>query len=255
MANHAKIDLAKYRTDELASKVAEILSVPASIRTVMKTTLFAILLLIVANSLLYAAGNRALFPWLVSSLYALVIATVLGFILGLIRVARLLALRSEGLLQLTLKTSNEVAIDYQSVRSGERQMPAATEIVEHVYDGVVLPAMESAVTNSFGFVGTPLLWVYRRTIGGFIRFVIKRMKTDSLTDEDRRTVELEADKLFRDVADNASNIESVLGNALSFTQHASRMLRRVFLWPVQLVFGLVACAAVVPLVLCWYWTH
>lgn len=85
MTNETKLDLSRYKTDELASKIAEILSVPEAIRTVSKTTSFATIGLLIVNVLLYVFVNNALTPWLLSSVYALLAAVPLGFILGLVR--------------------------------------------------------------------------------------------------------------------------------------------------------------------------
>lgn len=255
MSDDTKIDLSRYKTSELASTVAEILAVPEAIRIVARTTFCAILLLLIANTLLYAFGNHALFPWLLSTIYALIVAIALGFALGLIRVARLLVSRSERVLQLTLETSQEVSLDYQALRKGGKRMPASTEIVEHVYDGVILPAMEASVAKSFGIVGTPLLWIYRQTIGGCVRFLISRMKTASLTRDEQKEIEREADALMCAVGENHYHIESAIQKAQGYTQYAANMLRRMLLYPLQFMFVIVAFVAVIPLGLCWYWTQ
>ena len=255
MSDDAKIDLSRYKTGELAATIAEILAVPASIRIVAWTTCCAVLLLLVANSLLYAVGNPALIPWLLSSIYALVVAIVLGFALGLIRVARLLVFRSERVLELTLEISREVSVDYQALRSGGKQVPSSTEIVAHVYDGVILPAMEASVSKSFGIVGTPLLWMYRRTIGGGIRFLITRMKTASLTPEQQNELERQAEGVMSAVGEHHSETESKIQNAQGYTSYAANMLRKMLLYPLQLLFLVVALIAVTPLCLCWYWTR
>lgn len=255
MADGTPIDLSRYKTKELASAVAEILAVPESIRIVLGTTFYAILLLSIANSSVYAIGNAGLVPWLLSTIYALVIALALGFLLGLMRVAGLMVSRSERVLQLTLETSQQVSSDYRAVLSGGSRMPTSTEIVEHVYDGVVLPAMEASVAKSFGIVGTPLLWIYRRTIGGCVRFLITRMKAASLTADELNDIEREAVGLMSDIAESQLQIETSLQKAQSYTAYAGSMLRRMLLYPIQLIFLLVALVAVVPLGLCWYWTR
>ena len=117
MSDDLKIDLSRYRTNELAANVAEILSVPESIRTVFRTAFFAIACLILVNSLIQAFGNGGWLIGMISSVYALVIAIVLGGVLGLLRVASMLVSRSETLMQLTLQTSQEIATGCPSGRS------------------------------------------------------------------------------------------------------------------------------------------
>lgn len=253
MTNETKLDLSRYRTDELASKIAEILSVPEAIRTVSKTTSFATIGLLIVNILLYVFVNNALTPWLLSSVYALLAAVPLGFILGLVRVAGRLIDRIEDLLKLTLQTSLAVSHDYQSIQSGEKELPSAADIVAHVYNGIILPIIESTVTNSLGFVGTPLLWVYRYTIGKGIRFLIVRMKTSLLSDDEQAGVEKKTGEVFQAVGGSITKIENTINAALGYTQYVIQMLRRLFLRPCQFLFADVVVVALIPLALCWYW--
>lgn len=161
--------------------------------------------------------------------------------------------RIEDLLKLTLQTSLAVSHDYQSIQSGEKEMPSAADIVAHVYDGVILPTIESTVSNSLGFVGTPLLWIYRYTIGKGVRFLIIRMKTGSLTDDEQAGVEKKTGEMFQAVGGSITKIESTINAALGYTQYAIQMLRRVFLRPCQFLFAVVVVIALIPLALCWYW--
>jgi hypothetical protein len=254
MSDDAKIDLSRYQTREIASRVAEILSVPGSVRTVVGTTLAVIILLGITNTILYMVSSQAIFPGLVSSIYALVIATILGFGLGLLRVTMLLIQRSESLMQLTLETSREVAKDVQEINRGGKNMPDAAQIVEHVYDGVIVPAMEASVAQSFGFVGTPLLWIYRRTIGGGIRYLITRIKTSTLSDDEATEIEHDTQRAMRDITSQQNNIEWVVKNSMSYTKYASGLLKKFLLRPAQLIFAIIAIAAVIPLILCWCFT-
>ena len=255
MSDDTTLDLSRYKTSELASTVAEILAVPASVRTVLKTTCLAILLLLVANSLIYAVGNPDLTPWLLSTIYALVLGVVLGFALGLIRVADLILSRSERVLQLTLEISQEVATDYEAIRIGGKRLPTSTQVVEHVYDRVVLPAMEATIANSFGPVGRPLLSIYRRTIGGCVRFLITRMKTASLPPDAKDRVLQESTRLMGVVGENQSHIRAAIQEAQGYTEYAANMVRKMLLYPIQLAFLFIALLAIIPLGLCWYWTR
>lgn len=255
MSVDASIDLSRYQTKELASTVAEILSVPESISMVLWTIFLALLVLVSANSMLYATGTATLLPWFLSTIYALVVASALGFVLGLIRVAGLMISRSERVLQLALETSQQVSSDYRAVRSGESRMPSSTEIVEHVYGDVVLPAMEAAVSKSLGIFGRPLLWIYRRTIGGCIRVLIARMNAATLTANEKSEVERDAARLMSGLADNQPNVEAAIQKAHGFTTYVCSMLRKMLLYPMQIVFSLVALIAVLPLGICWYLTR
>ena len=252
MSAESAIDLSRYKTDELVSNVAEILSVPEAILTVVRTTGIAVVCLLAVNSAVNVLGESSWFPWLVSSLYSLAIALLLGFGLGLIRVAAGLLSRVEALLQLTLEISLAAAEDVRAVSGGEKRMPNASEIVEHVYDEVILPAVETVVAKTFGIIGKPLLWVYRRTICEGVRFLIKRMKTESLSEEGRNEIEQESAALIRDLGEDASGIERAIDGAMGYTRAATGALRKILLLPMRTVFTVVATIAVIPLLACWY---
>ena len=214
MPEDFNIDLTQYKTKEVASKIAEIVSVPENIRAVLWTALYSTIFLVVLNSLICAVGNKATVVWMLSTIYALAIAVFLGFVLGLIRVVRQLVARSEKLLQLLLNLSHDVEKDFHAVNRGEKRMPTAIEIVEHVYNEVFLPVVETTVAKSFGIVRAPLLWTYHRTIGGCVRFLITRMKTTSLTRDEKSQIEREASNF----AENISSIESAIEKALGCTK-------------------------------------
>lgn len=252
MSSESPIELSRYKTDELVSKIAEILSVPEAILTVVRTTIIALLCLLAVNSVVNGLGDSTWLPWLLSSVYATAIALVLGFGLGLIRVASSLLSRVEALLHLTLETSRAVSEDFRAVSGGEKRMPNATEIVEHVYDEVIMPAVETVVSQTFGIIGKPLLWVYRRTICEGVRFLIKRMKTESVSEEERADIEQETESLIRDVGENASSIERAIDSAMGYTSTVTESLRKILLKPMCVVFTLVVVVALIPLVVCWY---
>lgn len=252
MSDEARIELSRYKTDELVSRIVEILSIPEAILMVLRTTVFAVVCLIAANSLIYTLGDHSRLLWLFSSVYAIAIALVLGFGLGLIRVASSFLSRVEGLLQLTLKISRAVSEDSRAVSGGEKRMPSASEIVEHVYEEVIMPTVESVVSKTFGFVGKPLLWLYRRTIGGGVRLLITRIKTESLTDSERTDIEQDADGLIHDVGENSSSIERAIDGAMGYTSAATGALRKILLKPMRIVFSLVCVVAIIPLVVFWY---
>ena len=252
MPENPSIDLSRYRTQELTERIVSILSVPESLRTVASTTRLALVAAVVANALLFAAGGGAMLPWLLTTVYAILGAVVLGATLGLLRVATSLLTRSQDALGLMLDTSRDIASDYRQVQTGEKRMPPAPDIVEHVYDTVVLPTIETTVSKSLGIVGPPLLWTYRCTLGGCVRYLIKRMKIESLSREDQDKVVSKAEGVFGELEGNAAGIEAALASADGYVSYATSMLRKFILLPLQVLFVAVATVAVIPILVVWY---
>ncbi|MEZ6044686.1 MAG: hypothetical protein R3C11_03700 [Planctomycetaceae bacterium] len=249
MAKTAKLDLSRYRTDQIASRVAEILSVPRAIRTLFNTWGFVVLVLLITNFVLNGLGGHNWYIWIISFVYVLFITVPLGLCLGLIRVATDLLDRTELLLRLILETSVQVAHDYQKIREEGVRIPSAGEIVAHVYEHVVLPAAESAVSKSFGFLGRPLLWIYRYTIGKGVRYLIARIQSESVTEAEEIEIEQLATDAIEAIGENNSRIESILNGAMSYTQSVAGVLRRIALRPLIILFVIVSTLALLPLLI------
>ena len=83
-------------------------------------------------------------------------------------------------------------------------------------------------------------------------FLIKRMKTESVSEEERADIEQETESLIRDVGENASGIERAIDSAMGYTSAVTESLRKILLKPMRFVFTLVVVVALIPLVVCWY---
>ena len=253
MSNFARIELSRYQTGPLAAAIAEIMSVPAAIRLVVWTTIVTITCVEVGSWLWAFYSGGSTLSLILSTLYILIIAAVLGFALGLLRVMIAFLKNLERLLTLILEVSSAMAADFRDFRQGDKEMPTAGEIVEHVYCGVVVPAMETAVSKSLGFLGTPLLWIYRRTLGSGVRYLIGRMQAESVTTDDAQIVEGVAIGALDAVSNNVDVIQSRLTMALGYTTNTVSFVRKFFLFPLQFAFVVAVLIAIMPLCGIWYW--
>ena len=249
-----RVDLSKYQTDELVDNVSNLLSIPQSLRTVLFTILFSVGSLVIADWILFSFGENSIMGWLVSTVYLLVVGTLLGVFLGVIRVASRLIRSLEQVLVITLETSRSVANDFEEVRQGDKALPTSIEVVEAVYEGVIEQVVQKVLEKSFGLVGMPLIWIYRRTLGGGVRFLIKRMKdNDEIVPLNSDATEQDAisQSDFEQAFRSKSSLTNGLERATGYTQFATQMVRRFLLLPLQVVFLLVAVVFLLPVVLFW----
>ena len=250
----AKLEFARYQTDALAARVAEILSVPSAVRLVFMTMCIVELMLLAVVAILYFVSNGSLLPWILCLIYVLALAAILGFALGLIRVARRFLDGSLDLCELLIEVSEQVAKDYQAMQAGDVEVPTAAEIVEQVYSGVLMPIIENSVAETMGVVGRPLLWVYGKTFGGVMRRMLAAMAARSLDEEASKDVEKQTEDLIRDVA-KTEELGDTLRWAHSNISFATTAIQKYFLFPVQIVFWVVLVVSLVPVGCCWYWTR
>ena len=253
MSNECSIDLSKYQTDQVSETVAGILSVQQSVSTVFVTVLKTVSALLVACTLLWLVGEPNLIEFLLISIYALLAASCIGLILGLVRVAWKLVGNGEKLMDLIVETSRLAVQDVIDVRQGEKQMPDAGEIVRYVYDDVFVPMIEKAVAGTAGILALPLLWTYRVTIGFGIRKLISRLKAESLTSSEANRIEDEVESGISKLADSAPGIDAALSGARGLASYTAGTIRTFILLPIQLLFLVVVCTASIPIIVYWLW--
>jgi hypothetical protein len=254
MSKPLTIDLEPYKTEELARVLAELLSIPAAFRLLLFTFTGVLVVALICNGVIVTWVQGSTLWLFLSSLYVLVVAAVLGFMAGMLRVASLILSRSEGLLKLILETSRRIALDYEKVKEGEKQIPSARELTHHVYQQIVVPAIGTAVTKSLGIFGLPLAWVYRKTIGRIVgRFSeVAFASRESASTNEPNAMETKAKRAMEIVANHAETTEARLTKVISLTGTTTRVLQRFLLRPLQFVFAMIALLALVPLGLVWY---
>jgi len=248
------IDISKYQTEELQEEIIDLLSVPQAVMLLIRTAALVFLALQGINALLNYFSENSLTTTLFTSFYMLIASLVIGLALGLLLIAKRILKHSDRMLNLMLGSSQKIARDYEQVRSGEKTMPTASGIVEQVYSRIIMPAVETAVAATLGIFGTPLLWIYRRTLGGAVRYLIGKIQTAGLDEEDEEAIEEGGAKLVEAVGQNAGKIELRLKTAASYTLAASDIVSRIILWPLRLGLVCLLLLALSPLAIFLYAT-
>ena len=251
----SEIDVSRYRTNEVVTRIAEVLSIPYATREVARRTLIAWICTAVTGASFITLGGVTGTLWLVLTAYALILGLPIGLAFGLLRLAERTLSRVEELLGVILELSEQVARDCQGVLAGTTCPPTAGQLIEMVYKTIVQPVVEAAAEANAGFLGGGLVWVYRQTVDRAVRVLLRRVSDLSLSDDSHsrwaergvKWAEGGAEMMTqweREFAATAAGIRA----AYDLTGRAVRVVCWTTVWPVRvLVFGITALASV-PLV-------
>lgn len=247
----AKIDLAKYRTDDLAERLVDLISVPKTFRRIVKATSFGALMAVVACYLIVVYSDMTGITSLLICAYALAIGFAFGLILAVLRVLATAAKNVESVLRIVFEITGKVATDYEQVQTGNAQLPSGGELVEQVYDGVVLPVLEKVVASAFGFLSAPLLWTYRRTIGLGVRYVVKRLPRSQRAKEDEQQLAEETSAGMTAVAKYSETIQAYTSTAADLVGNIGSKIRFCAMLPLYVVFCVSLSVAITPIIVVW----
>ena len=248
------IDLAKYRSGDLADRVVDLVGVPKAFRRIAKTAALGALLSVVACCLIFHYSQMTAIPLLVVCAYALVMGVVFGVVLAVLGVLATAAKSVDSILRIVFEITGDVAKDYERIQSGSAQLPSGGELVEQVYEGVVLPVMDKAVAGAFGFLSAPLLWIYHRTVGLGIRYVIKRMARSRPSSEEEQKIAVATTGGMAAVAKDSETIRTYTSSAAELVGSVGGKIRFFAMLPLYVAFAVSLTVAVVPIVLVWLLT-
>lgn len=251
MTNTQKVDLSRYKAAELAASIGEILAIPATLRGIVTTVLIWSGIALLINIVLYGLFHWTPVWFTAAAVYSICVFGLLGFAHSLIGVARVFVTRIERLLKLTIETARDIAIDCRAVQAGSKRPPSAAELIEYAHTEVIIPAVETSVANSLGIFGTPLLWIYRRTIAGAIRILIARMKAGEVGPEQEETFAVEAELSAEGFAKAYERNEKTMQIAWNATGYIAAGLRWTVLMPARVLFVMATGPACLILIIIW----
>lgn len=209
----SKIDFRQYQTPELVRSVTDLIDV----RGIYLRSAFKVLVttVIVTLLILFAFWSRVEGIWWIPVLMAAVFAgTWLGGLYAIIQVVNQSFGNMTRIVDQLLELTKRIASDMRGISSGEIEKPTPAQLVKGAYTHVVLPVVETAISEQLGFLGGPVLFVYRMTLGQLVRLTIKMVPADVLTQaadgvsaEEAATETLTA---MQKVADNEDRIVASL---------------------------------------------
>ena len=196
--------------------------------------------------------------------YAVFIGLVLGGCVGILRVFWT-ALRSvEAVLNILLEITGYAAADYERVQSGQAKMPTGGELMQQVYEEVISPAIAKAISGSFGWLGIPILWLYRRTLGFAVSLVIQavsRRRSHNADDENENGSGEDADTSSSDISPEdertetncySRRIEAFTKRAAGTVSSIGARIRFYAMMPLYIAFSVLLVIGLMPLLLIWW---
>lgn len=171
---NTQLDFSKYQTADLIATISEIVSLPGAITSIAKWAAFGVAVLVfVAALFLKVTGNFSFFWMVMFELYATPAGSLVGVSLGIAEFIRRSLNNMTKLIDLLLVTTMQVAIDAQGLASGETEMPSTRDLVEDVYQHVILVLTKEALQSMLGIFGKPVYWLYHVTLNQMVRVMIK----------------------------------------------------------------------------------
>jgi hypothetical protein len=246
------LDLTKYRAGELAERLTELISVPKVFGKLAKATVVVGLLVVLVCVLVFVDSGITLTSWLLVGGYALIAGALLGFLLGVLHIIST-SLRTIGaVLLLMLDITGKAATDYEQLQTGEARLPTGGELFEQVYEDVVLPVIEKSVAGALGILGTPLLGVYRWTIGPAVRYVVKRVGRARLTANEERLVEAGTVTGLASISAYSERIKRFTSAASDVIAKIGSTMRIGLMLPLYFIFVTALVLAILPILVARY---
>lgn len=246
------LDLSKYKSRELVQKVMDLISIQDAFGRLSIAIALAELATFIAMIALFYGSTFGYVGWFLTCAYALVAGFVYGVVIGLLRIASAALGHLEEILRLNLEIGRTAIADAANLKSGKARPPSGAELIEMVHDQVMWPIVEEVISEMLGFVGKPLLWIYRRTIASAVRYVIKLVDRLSLTNERESQVQQKAKEALFDYAKYAESTDAYLVAGLGVVEKAGKTIRSYVMRPFYIIFFICLSISVIPLLVVRY---
>jgi len=249
------IDFKKYRTPELVVSVTEIIDVRGKLVSGFKAAFFSFIgFLLIVGIAFWVRGNLTTFSLVIA--YSLFAGAVFSLLIAIAGVVKRSLSEMEQLVTLLFATTAQIANDIQALGAGSTTLPPAKELIEGVYSDVLLPTVEQVVAKSIGWLGRPVLFAYKLTLGRVVRFVIKCVpETAFATDGDELNAKAQevVDKL-ESISDEKESTDAKLNWAQSHLEYIGAKAGFLVLLPCYFVSTAIFAIVLIPLVVLYCWT-
>ncbi|MEM7454901.1 MAG: hypothetical protein AAF456_11180 [Planctomycetota bacterium] len=245
-----KFSLQSYRTPELFETVKELVSIPGAFRKLAGWCMFGgFVMLIIAVVAFFSGWIQGLWAVFFCA-YSLFFGVVGGLAVGIADVIRRSSAGMLKLVDLLFGVTEQVAKDFRNLSSGDQKLPPTRELVQMVYADVILPVVENAVGGMLGFLGQPVLWIYRQSLGRAVHAAIKLIPVEATKEEEQKLEEAK-DGMKNVAGAIAQREEKILGNLQKARKAVAGIggtLRAVVMIPCYIVFTLLLLVLIVPFV-------
>ena len=265
-----ELDFSKYRTPDLIETITEIVGIPGAIRSIVKWTMYGVATLIVMTLLvLYLSGNLTFLWATFFEVYGAPTGAVAGFALGVAEFMRRSLSNMRKLVDLLLSTSIQVAQDVKGLSAGETELPPVRDLVEDVYEQVILVILRQVLGAMFGIIGTPIYWAYHLTMNQLVRITIrflpsqtKKVDESQLMDANSTEVSTDSSAMAIDGANRLTESEQEAGviASLRWTQEklggiGGRLSLMVLLPCYTIVLAVIGLLISPPFIVFWFFVR
>ena len=249
----AKLDLTKYRTRELVAHLTELISIPGAFMKVVLTSFVLMIAVGITVMIMFWNAQLSGLMWILVCAYALLCGATLGPLLGILRVIYAGLGNIEEILKTILSITRQAANDTENLQTGAARLPSGGELVAQIYDGVLMPALEQSIEGVFSVFGTPVLWLYRRTIGSSVRYLIRKVEPPKLTEEQHAEIQQQVEQGITTTAKYSVQIEKYTDRAAEMVGTIGGGIRMYVMRPLFLAYCVLLLVAVLPILFYRWW--
>ncbi|MCA9047988.1 MAG: hypothetical protein KDA89_04630 [Planctomycetaceae bacterium] len=234
--------MSKYRTPELLEEIAGLLSIKDVFRRfgicVLAAVVGAALVIVLVNE--YAELSRI--PMLATCGYALLVCIAAGAAAGLLRIGFGMLNGIGAVLKLVLKITDQAAADHESIQSGQMQMLSGPELSRRVFEDVVKVGVEKVLNRSFGFLATPMRWVYSRVAAS----TAERFFTAAANEQSTAEPSARGTRTVESIARHSERIRRYTPSASGIVATVTRAARIAMFGPALVIFSVTLGFALIP---------
>lgn len=248
MTEQKRFDLTRYRTPELFDQFFSLLDVRATLVSWLRW-LIVIIAVIVGATAYFFYGVVSTNLLVVALTYAAGAGLAVGNLLCVCMTIDKALGNVGGIVDITLDTVRVASEDFENAKAGE--MPTAAKLLRATYRDVTFPIIEKILAERVWFVGKPMLWVYRRTLGRIADYAIEKMPDEKLTD---RGAEQELERHMDHVEMVHKNRDRIQQSVTWIGEKSKAAPRGVHKWamrPLWFLATLVGIGLITPLVVGW----
>jgi hypothetical protein len=235
-ATLSDIDFSAYVRPDLFSSVEKILGVRESLFYCVRVAAFSWLVMLgITGWWLHEQG----WTILVSTVFAVgIVGFLTSVLLGVILTVRRLLDEIVHLLDISLEIVGRVMLDIADVQDRGLALTAAT-VLEGVSNEIIVPTIESVINAKLGFLGKPILWVYRGTFVRVTKQAARILVKYGETIDNRFAEEGDKSFAFGDTVEvGAEWSHQFISVAREFASGSARRVKLVLFLPFWALFGL-----------------
>jgi len=242
-----KLDLSKYADEELIDRLMDLIDIPDQLSQMLKRFLVVLVLAPFATAFYLKAFGVAGAWWWAGFGYALVMGLGIGMLAAFLWWFRNVTEQCLGIAQLSAERSRMAVDDVRALEDGELMLPSGEELLIQTCEEVLMPALEKTLARSFGFLSTPVLFIYRHTVGRILRFAIARTVAKMTSSESKAQGVQDLRTGLALEADNLERLDREVRLVEAFLQRVDQATGKWVLAPAVIAFRVIAGLILFPL--------